>query len=249
MPLASCPKTGPQITSTEATFPTIPSVRSGRGRDELLPRERLEALGPSALTEYELLSLLIGVGVPGRNVWLLSRDLFLHFGDLQGLARGSFAELCTLPGIGPARAAIIMAALELGRRSTTVRPIPGQRLSESRSVWNYLRSRLSHESVEEFWAISLDVRHRVKSELCLARGSLTAVEVHPRDVFRPLIREGAAAVIFCHNHPSGDPTPSRQDVLLTERLREVGELCGIAVLDHVVVGAEGYVSLAERGWR
>ena len=92
-------------------------------------------------------------------------------------------------------------------------------------------------------------RHRVEGEFCLARGSLTGVEVHPRDVFRPLIRGAAAAVIFCHNHPSGDPAPSRQDVELTARLREVGELVGIPVLDHLVVGWEGYVSLAERGWR
>jgi DNA repair protein RadC len=89
----------------------------------------------------------------------------------------------------------------------------------------------------------------VQNESCLARGSLTGVEVHPRDVFCPLIRTSAAAVIFCHNHPSGDPTPSRQDIALTMRLREVGELCGISVLDHVVVGWEGYTSLADRGWR
>ena len=213
------------------------------------PRERLEALGASALTENELLCLLIGAGVAGRSVWTLSRDLLLRYQDLPSLARASFAELRALPGLGRARAGIILAALELGRRAATARPSRGQRLSESRTVGAYLRSRLSHESVEEFWAISLDARHRVQSEHCLARGSLTAVEVHPRDVFRPLIREGAAAVIFCHNHPSGDPTPSRQDLLLTERLREVGDLCGIIVLDHFVVGGEGYVSLADRGWR
>jgi DNA repair protein RadC len=112
-----------------------------------------------------------------------------------------------------------------------------------------LRARLASSSVEEFWALALDVRHRLQAEMCLARGSLTGVEVHPRDVFRPLIRSAAAAVIFCHNHPSGDPTPSRQDLELTARLREVGDLCGIAVLDHVVVGWEGFSSLAERNWR
>src|SRR4029450_7894801 len=99
--------------------------------------------------------------------------------------------------------------------------------------------RLSLSPVEEFWALALDVRHRLQFELCVARGSLTGVEVHPREVFRPLIRSSAAAVIFCHNHPSGDPTPSRQDIELTSRLREVGELCGIAVLDHVVWAAGG----------
>ena len=97
--------------------------------------------------------------------------------------------------------------------------------------------------------VALDVRHRVIADELCGRGSLTGVEVHPRDVFRRLIAIGAAAVIFCHNHPSGDPSPSRADIELTDRLRQVGELCGIAVLDHVVVAATGHVSLAERNWR
>jgi DNA repair protein RadC len=112
-----------------------------------------------------------------------------------------------------------------------------------------MRALLESRPVEEFWAIALDVRHRVIFDELLARGSLSGVEIHPRDVFRPLIRAGAAAVIFCHNHPSGDPAPSRADIELTQRLREVGDLCGIPVLDHVVVGSEGFASLAERNWR
>jgi DNA repair protein RadC len=227
---------------------SVPAPHTSPARDDL-PRERLQKLGVAALTENELLCLLIGAGSQGRSVWTLSRELFFRCHDLSGLAQASLAELCRVPGIGRARAGVILAALELGRRAAQARPARGQRLSESRTVGAYLRARLSHESVEEFWAIALDARHRVQSETRLARGSLTAVEVHPRDVFRPLIREGAAAVIFCHNHPSGDPTPSRQDLLLTDRLRDVGELCGITVLDHIVVGSEGYVSLADRGWR
>jgi DNA repair protein RadC len=152
-------------------------------------------------------------------------------------------------GIGAVRATLVLAALELGRRATAGRPIRGQRLAGASEVWTYFRGRLAPLSVEEFWAIGLDVRHRVQSETCLARGSLTGVEIHPRDVFRPLIRQGIAAVIFCHNHPSGDPAPSRADIELTSRLRDVGELVGIPVLDHVVVGWEGFVSLAERNWR
>jgi len=143
----------------------------------------------------------------------------------------------------------VQAALELGRRAVASRPVRGQRLAGASEVWTYFRHRLSPLSVEEFWALGLDVRHRVQSESCLARGSLTGVEIHPRDVFRPLIRQATAAVIFCHNHPSGDPAPSRADLELTARLREVGDLCGIPVLDHVIVGWEGYASLAERNWR
>jgi DNA repair protein RadC len=112
-----------------------------------------------------------------------------------------------------------------------------------------MRARLAGLPAEEFWAIGLDARHRVVFDEMLARGSLTGVEIHPRDVFRRLIRSGVAAVIFTHNHPSGDPAPSRADLELTTRLREVGEVCGIPVLDHVVVGTDGFESLASRGWR
>ena len=158
------------------------------------------------------------------------------------------ADLCTI-GIRPERARFIRSAIELGRRAVGDAPQVGKRLGSAADVWQHLQARLSGLPVEEFWAIALDVRHRVLFDECCARGSLTGVEVHPRDVFRPLIRVGAAAVIFCHNHPSGDPSPSRQDLDLTVRLRDVGEMCGIAVLDHVVVASSGYVSLAERLWR
>src|SRR5439155_23914272 len=171
-----------------------------------------------------------------------------RLGGLRGLGQASERELCRQPGIGPARAAVVHAALELGRRAAGARPKPGRRLGAAADVWTHYRARLALSPVEEFWALALDVRHRLQFELCAARGSLTGVEVHPRDVFRPLIRASTAAVIFCHNHPSGDPTPSRQDLDLTARLREVGELCGITVLDHVVVAAEGFTSLADRGW-
>jgi len=170
-------------------------------------------------------------------------------GGLVGLAQSSIEELCAHHGVGRARASLIQAAVELGRRSVGERPRPGRRLTSASDVWTHLRARLATSAVEEFWALALDVRHRIQSERCLARGSLTGVEVHPRDVFRPLIRSAAAAVIFCHNHPSGDPAPSRADIELTARLREVGDLCGIPVLDHVVVGWDGYASLAERNWR
>jgi DNA repair protein RadC len=128
------------------------------------------------------------------------------------------------------------------------RPRPGRRLAAAADVYSYLRARLALLPVEEFWAIALDVRHRVIAELMVARGSLTGVDVHPRDVFRPLIALGAAAVICAHNHPSGDCTPSRQDLDLTTRLRATGELVGITLLDHVVVATEGYASIADRNW-
>jgi DNA repair protein RadC len=213
------------------------------------PRERLAACGPGSLSDDELLAILLGAGRPGLNVLEVASLVLRRSGGLAGLANSTPRELHAFTGIGPARAGVVMAALELGRRSVGARPRRGQRLSAASDVWAYFRARLASAPIEEFWALALDVRHRVQNETCLARGSLTGVEVHPRDVFCPLIRMSAAAVIFCHNHPSGDPSPSRQDIELTTRLREVGELCGITVLDHVVVGWEGYTSLADRGWR
>lgn len=175
-------------------------------------------------------------------------EIVTSLGGLEALAFASEFDL-TAVGMSRKRARQVHAAFELARQSIGSRPQIGRRLAGASDVWTHMQARLSGEPVEEFWAIAMDVRHRVVMDSMLARGSLTGVEVHPRDVFRTLIKVGAAAVIFCHNHPSGDPAPSRQDVELTVRLRDVGEMCGIPVLDHVVVGAGGYVSLAERGWR
>lgn len=211
------------------------------------PRERLLARGPSCLSDAELLAILLGSGRPGQNVVEIAHDLLARLGDLRTLAGSAEAELCSLPGVGPARAATIQAAVELGRRVTGLRPERGRFLSNSADVWTHYRARLGASPVEEFWMLALDVRHRLLFESCVARGSLTGVEVHPREVFRTLIRGAAASVIFCHNHPSGDPAPSRQDLELTTRLRQVGELCGITVLDHVIVASDGFVSLASRG--
>jgi len=169
-------------------------------------------------------------------------------GGLPGLAHASETELLAA-SVPKRRVRMVRAAFELARASVGFRPQIGRRLAGASEVWTHMRARLAGRPVEEFWVIAVDVRHRVVLDRMLARGSLTGVEIHPRDVFRPLIKSGAAAAIFCHNHPSGDPVPSRSDIELTSRLREVGEMCGIAVLDHVVVGWEGYVSLAERNWR
>jgi DNA repair protein RadC len=213
------------------------------------PRERLAARGAEQLTDGELVAILLGSGVRGASALDVAAAILRGVDGIAGLLRATPVELAAYAGIGPARATLLVAALELGRRALAARPPRGQRVTGASEVWTYFRGRLAALEVEEFWALGLDVRHRVQGEHCLARGSLTGVEIHPRDVFRPLIRQAVAAVIFCHNHPSGDPTPSRADIDLTARLREVGDLCGIPVLDHVVVGWEGYASLAERNWR
>jgi DNA repair protein RadC len=175
-------------------------------------------------------------------------ELLDTLGGLEALAFASESDLVAA-SLSRGRARLVHAAFQLARQSIGARPQIGQRLAGASEVWTHMRARLSGAPVEEFWAIALDVRHRVVFDSMLARGSLTGVEIHPRDVFRPLVRRGVAAVLFCHNHPSGDPAPSRADIELTIRLREVGDLCGIPVLDHVIVGAQGFVSLAERNWQ
>jgi len=175
-------------------------------------------------------------------------EVLTNLGGLKGLAHAAEPELLAA-SVPRSRARLVRAAFELARLSIGERPQLGQHLTCSSDVWLHMRARLSELPVEEFWAIALDARHRVLLDSMMGRGSLTGVEVHPRDVFRALIKVGASAVIFVHNHPSGLATPSAQDIELTKRLREVGELCGITVLDHVVVATTGHVSLAERGWR
>jgi len=171
--------------------------------------------------------------------------------EMGGLLRLAFASEADLVGaaVPRKRARLVRSAFELARTAIGEAPRVGSRLTGASDVWLHMRARLAGLPAEEFWTIALDVRHRVLFDERCGLGSLTGVEVHPRDIFRRLIKAGAAAAIFCHNHPSGDPTPSRQDIELTARLREVGELCGIAVLDHVVVASSGYASLAERNWR
>lgn len=212
------------------------------------PRERLAARGSSSLTDTEIVALLLSGGSRGRSAVDVAAALLERLGGLRGLAAATPAELRAEPGVGAARSSVVAAACELARRNLGLQPTPGQPIASGAAVFAHLRARLALAPVEEFWLLGLDARHRIRQELCAARGSLTGVDVHPRDVFRPLIRAGAAAAIFCHNHPSGDPTPSAEDVELTSRLRQVGELVGIRVLDHVVVATGGFVSLAERGW-
>jgi DNA repair protein RadC len=166
--------------------------------------------------------------------------------ELAELSSAPETELRKL--FGARGAARFRAALVLGRRLVGATLKRGVRLSAAADVSAHYRGRLASAPVEEFWALALDVRHRVMEELMIGRGSLTGVDVHPREAFRPLIRMGAAAVIFVHNHPSQDPTPSRQDIDLTKRLVETGELVGIKVLDHIVVAGDGFTSLADRNW-
>jgi DNA repair protein RadC len=209
------------------------------------PRERLLSYGGDRVSTEELLALVLGTGTRGRPALEVAREALSCVGGIAALARASPRELMTIPGIGAARASRVAAAFHLGRRAMEPE-LYDRSLRSPEEVFHRLRCRMDGLTQEIFVVLALDVRNSVIDEIEVARGCLTGVEVHPREVFRPLIRMSAAAAVVAHNHPSGDPTPSPEDVFLTRRLREVGDIVGIPVLDHVVVGRGAYVSLAER---
>jgi len=213
------------------------------------PREKLLATSAASLSDSELLALILRTGhsANGTSALDLSRQLLTRFGSLRALASAAAAELCNVSGIGPAKAAEILALGELARRFSTTPLPPGARFTSSGQVFAHFHERLRDHKKEVFLALMLDSKNRVLREIQVSEGSLNASIVHPRDVFQPVIRESAAAVLFIHNHPSGDPAPSPEDLELTTRLRDVGALIGVRVLDHIIIGSGTYVSLADRG--
>lgn len=212
------------------------------------PRERLVRCGPEALNDAELLALVLGTGHRSAgDAYALSRALIARFGTLQRTVAAATAELSAHPGVGAARAAALRAIGELSRRLASLRLERGTQIRSPHDVHAHFGPLLAQDKQERFYAILLDSKNRVMTNLRISEGSLGASLVHPREAFRPAIREAAAAVIFLHNHPSGDPSPSTEDRQVTGRLRDAGELLGIPVLDHVIVAADGYYSFADDG--
>jgi len=211
------------------------------------PRERLALHGSAALSDAELLALLLGTGTQSLPVSQLAARILEQVEHLHGLARLSSAELTALPGVGPTKAARLCAAIELGARVAS-RPLDRRRpIAGSRDVWEALRTRFVSEAREHFLAIPLSARNQPLAELTVAIGGLTACAITPADVFRPVLREGAVSVIFAHNHPSGEPRPSAADVAITERLCRAGRVLGVSVFDHLVLGRDDYYSFADTG--
>jgi DNA repair protein RadC len=212
------------------------------------PRERLLRYGPETLTDGQLLAILLGNGHARGTALDISMALLNRPGGLQGLGQDGIRELCAVRGIGPAKAAVIKAALEIGKRATSVPLTTGQRVTSSRDVFGYYRPLLRDLRREVFKVILLDGKNTIIKDVTVSEGSLTLSIVHPREAFVPAVRESAAAVIFVHNHPSGDPEASPEDRALTQRLVSAGEIMGIRVLDHVIIGDIRYFSFADQGW-
>ncbi len=223
-----------------------PAIREWPPADR--PRERLSTHPPSTLTARELLALLLGSGAAGRSSLDLASEVLIRYGgSLRRLGAANPRELATASGIGPARACAVVAAFELGRRATAEPARRSARIRGPRDVFLRLGPMLRDRKQEEFWAIYLDTQNRILSEQRITVGLLNSSLVHPREVFAPAIALAAASCILAHNHPSGDPDPSPEDLEVTLQLVESGRLLGIPVRDHIVLGDGCFVSLLERG--
>jgi DNA repair protein RadC len=211
------------------------------------PREKLERHGPSALGDNELLALVLGGGLRGRGALDLANRLIEFVGGLHGMTRVGVSDLCSVPGVGRAKAAQIIAAVELGRRTLVRDHVERPRFTSPGALAAYLLPLYGASSVEQFGLVLLDTKSRVIRTKLVSTGSLDSTIVHPREVFREAAANAAAAIILFHNHPSGDPTPSPDDIELTTRMVQAGEVMGIDVLDHVILADQQYFSLLESG--
>lgn len=215
--------------------------------EEDRPRERLLRVGAQAVSTTELLAIIMRTGVGGENVLRLAERLLATFNDLPGISRASIAELQKVKGIGPAKAVEIKAALEVGRRLMATAPQERLRVTSPADAANLLMSEMAFLEQEHLRAILLDTRNKVLNTPTIYIGSLNTSVVRIGEIFRAAIKENAAALIVAHNHPSGDPSPSPEDITVTRQLNQAGQLLDIDVLDHIIIGRQKYVSLKERG--
>lgn len=212
------------------------------------PREKLLARGAGALSDAELLAIFLGSGLPGRDAVQTARALLQSHGPLRALLDRDARALARLPGLGPARACCLNAALELGQRHLATALARGEAMTDPSAAGRYFAQRLRHRPQEVFAALFLDTRHRALAFEEMFSGTINCAEVHPRELVRQALVHNAAAVIVGHNHPSGDPEPSAADRAITQRLQQALALVDIRLLDHFVVGDGPPVSLAARGW-
>lgn len=211
------------------------------------PRERLMQVGERAVSNSELIAIILRTGSGGESVLRLAERLLSQFQDLPGLSQATLEELQMVTGVGPAKAVEIKAALELGRRLTAVTPAERPKVIAPADAANLLMSEMGLLEQEHLRVILLDTRNQVLAVPTIYIGSLNTSVVRIGELFRPAIRRNAAAIIVVHNHPSGDPSPSPEDVRVTREIHKAGKLLNIELLDHIVIGHQRFVSLKERG--
>src|SRR5713226_1305098 len=236
-----------RVNDTEVLMARYQTIKDWPEDDR--PREKLLHKGAQALRDTELLAIILrnGNASTGESAIDHARLLLSRCGGLTGIDKASASELEQVKGVGPAKVAQIKASLEIARRIGNHKWETGQPLRSSEDVFQHFRHGLENEKRELFYVVLLNNKNKKLREVKISEGSLTASLVHPREVYNPVIRESAAAVIFVHNHPSGDPAPSQEDIEITRRLKEVGDVMGVRVLDHIVIGHDRYFSFSDRG--
>mgnify|MGYP002620740936 CR=1 FL=1 len=210
------------------------------------PRERLARLGPEALRDAELLAILFRTGTKKQGAVALGEQALRQFGDLRSLSRASVEELKSVPGLGTVKAIELKAALELGRRLATYSVRDRVKMTTAEDIARLLMVDFKNLEGEHFKSVLLNIKNEVLKVVEVSRGSLNETLCHPRDVLRQAVRENAAKIVICHNHPSGNPEPSTADIEATERIVEAGKIVGIAVVDHIIFGDGCWVSMKSR---
>lgn len=215
------------------------------------PRERLLKYGADELSTAQLMAIILRTGGRQKSALELARELLTEFNSVKEIEGASLAEFSKIKGIGSAKLAQLKAAFELGRRLMSCQAEGGESkpsFKKSSDVFDYYRPKFYGLKKERFLCAMLDTKNRIFKETIVSEGTLTSSLVHPREVFRSAIKEASASVLFLHNHPSGDTTPSRDDIAITERLVQTGKIVGIEVLDHIIISDSGYLSLFEKGY-
>ncbi|MGM8364715.1 RadC family protein [Virgibacillus sp. W0181] len=212
------------------------------------PRERLITLGSSHLSNQELLAILLGNGTKQESVMDLSHRVLMHFEGLKLLNDATIEELTAIKGIGPAKGVVILAAIELGRRMHQYKPDDSYIIRSPEDGADYVMEEMRNLNQEHFVVLFLNTKNQIMHRQTIFIGSLNASIVHPREIFREAVKRSAASIICAHNHPSGDPAPSQEDIHVTKRLVQAGKMMGIELLDHLIIGNNKFVSLKEKGY-
>jgi DNA repair protein RadC len=211
------------------------------------PRERLQKFGPEALSAQELLALIIGRGIPQKSVINIAQELLAKFGNIKAISQATLEELSQIKGIGLAKAAQLKACFELGRREDLEPELKNFDIKDPEAVVKAIRASIKDKAKEHFKLILLNPRNKIIGISTISIGTLNASLVHPREVFKDALMHTAASVVLAHNHPSGDPEPSEDDITITKRLIEAGKILGVEVIDHIIVGKNGFFSFKEKG--
>lgn len=211
------------------------------------PRERLKQFGPEALSAQELLALIIGRGVSKKSVMTIAQELLIKFGNVKAISEATIEELSQIKGIGFAKAVQIKACFELGKRKDLEPELKDFDIKEPQNIVKAIRASIKDKAKEHFKLILLNARNKILGISTISIGSLNASIVHPREVFKDAIVHCAYSVVLAHNHPSGDPEPSEDDLTMTKRLVETGKILGIEVIDHIIISKNGFFSFKEKG--